>query len=57
VLNLGIFVKFSMYCVMMFLNCFPPSGLEVEAVKILEKMSRIETRSGGSRDVLHNAGS
>jgi len=50
-------VKFSMYCVMIFLNRFPPSGLEAEAVRILENVSRMETRSGGSRDVLHKAGS
>jgi len=43
--------------VTMFLNRDPPSGLEAEAVRILENVSRMEIRRGGSRDVLHNSGS
>jgi len=50
-------VEFSMYWVTIFLNFASPSGLEAKSVKILENASRMETRRGGSRDVLHNSGS
>jgi len=48
--NRGIFVEFSMYWVTIFLDFASPFGLEAKEVKILENVSRMETRRDGSRD-------